>query len=775
MWKIGKTRVIMDYTVLISLRAAAHVKNQTSDAAKNGFAVIIFESGSTRAGRNRLPVLNGRGRYMKRKRLNFTTRYVLVFGLLMLIANMVLGLIILYQSESALKSLINKNMMDVVETAAALMDGDTLTALTEEDVDGEVFREIKDRLLVFQNHADIKYIYTIKQAADDRYVFVVDPDPVDPGQFGEDTVVTDAMIQAGKGTASVDNAPLADRWGNYYSAFCPVFDSRGKVAAVVGIDFDADWYKAQLREYSLSIALTTLLTVLIGGTVVFLITHNVRKRFGLLDEELAKLSSIVDQLMEGAGSDSDSTGPADAESSEDEIEKLASRIQSLQKDMAVYERLQKDLYYNDSITGIPNLIFVKQFADERIHKLRASGITPAVVYFDLRSMNSYNTEYGYSRGDELLKLTAETIRETFPDALVGRGEGDHFIVIDAYDEDIRVKAHQINETVKKGAYGRTTGIQCAIVKMESDIKAVEGIQRARVTLKKIGDDLNIVCREYSSDEDAEYLTSRYVLQHFDEAMKKAWIKVYYQPILRTGTKRISALEALARWEDPVRGMISPGQFIPVLSRYHQLHKLALYMAAQICREFRIRNETGLPLIPVSINFSGQDFDYINVANMLNRTLDKFKLPRSSIIVEITEEDLAQATDQFVAQLQKIHDSGYQLWLDDFGSGYSSLNVFSKYHIDRIKFDMDLIRHLDDNNGVNRIIMKSVVEMCRQMGILALAEGIETEEQYQFLKEIDCELVQGFYFFRPGSLETTIPIIRDHGDQVLDEMQEECRK
>ena len=213
---------------------------------------------------------------MTRKKISFTTRYVLAFGLLMLAANLVLAFIILYQSEEALKSLVNKNMLDVVRSAADLLDGDALAALTKEDVDGEVFRDIAKRMIVFQNHEDIRYIYAVRKVGDNRFVFTVDPDPKDPGIFGEEIVVTDALIQAGNGTAAVDSAPMADRWGNYYSAYCPVFGSDGKVAGSVGIDFDADWYKARIKEHTMSIAIITFLSVLIGGVVVFLITHNVR-------------------------------------------------------------------------------------------------------------------------------------------------------------------------------------------------------------------------------------------------------------------------------------------------------------------------------------------------------------------------------------------------------------------------------------------------------------------------------------------------------------------
>lgn len=440
-----------------------------------------------------------------------------------------------------------------------------------------------------------------------------------------------------------------------------------------------------------------------------------------------------------------------------------------------YKLLQKDMYYRDMVTGLPNLNYAKQFSDEKIDSIWEAGRIPAVLYFDIRTMASYNVEYGYSKGDELLRLVAVTIKAEFQKALVTRGEGDHFIIIDSYIDGIEKRILRVNEEIKRTAFGKTPGIQCAIVKMLPGLKAVEGIDRARTTLKEIGDDLNIVYSLYSHQDDDEYWMGRYVIQNFEDAMRNGWIKVFYQPILRTKTERITILEALARWIDPVRGMITPGQFIPVLSRYHLLHKLDLYMVEQICKEFHVRQAAGLPLIPVSVNFSAQDFDYVDVMGELNRTLGKYDIDRKSIIVEITEQDLAQATAHFQEQLMKIHENGYPLWIDDFGTGYSSLNVFGRYHVDRIKFDMELVRHLNDNNGANRVIMKHIVEMCREIGVHTLAEGVETEEQYDYLSSIDCEMVQGFYFYKPEPVDMAIFKIKNAGSIVPIETQQERRE
>ena len=440
--------------------------------------------------------------------------------------------------------------------------------------------------------------------------------------------------------------------------------------------------------------------------------------------------------------------------------------------MERYVLSQKDKLYFDSVTGLPNLNYLKQYADERINTLWTTDVTPVVIYFDIRSMSNYNMEYGYARGDELLKLVATVLCAQFPDALVCRGEGDHYILIDTFDSDLSNRALKANETIRREAFGRTSGVQCTIVKLLPNMKVIEGIDRARSAMKEIGDDLNIVYRFYKHGEDDTYWAGRYVLQNFDDALENGWIKVFYQPILRTRTEKVTILEALARWVDPHQGLISPGQFIPVLSQYHLLHKLDIYMVEQICKEFKVRETAGLPLVPVSVNFSAQDFDYVDVVDVLNTSLERYGIDRSMLIVEITEQDLAQATGHFKKQLDRINENGYALWIDDFGSGYSSLNVFSQYHVDRVKLDMDLVRHLDDNHGANRIIMKYMVEMCREMGVHTLAEGVETREQYEFLCDIDCEMVQGFYMFKPEPVEMALFKIQNVGAIIPIETQTE---
>ena len=197
-----------------------------------------------------------------------------------------------------------------------------------------------------------------------------------------------------------------------------------------------------------------------------------------------------------------------------------------------------------------------------------------------------------------------------------------------------------------------------------------------------------------------------------------------------------------------------------------MHELDLYIFETVCKEIKVRYEAGLPLLPVSVNFSRQDFDYIDVVDEINRIYDEYDISqygidKSYFFIEITEQGMATATDKFYEQLAKIRKSGYKLWVDDFGSGYSSLNVFSNFDIDLIKFDMDLLRNLDAHNGTNRVLIKAMIDVAHTLGIHTLCEGLETEEQKQFLINSGCELAQGYLYHKPEGLDTILERVNEN--------------
>lgn len=429
-----------------------------------------------------------------------------------------------------------------------------------------------------------------------------------------------------------------------------------------------------------------------------------------------------------------------------------------------YNLFREDNFHMDPLTDLPNLNYLNSFADEKVHSLRIQGREPVLVYADVIAMQFYNNQYGYNKGNELLCLIADILKEHFHDGLVIRGSEDHFIIIDSFTDEstLSKKMASVNEEIKNKADGNASGVKSGICVYEEDMQTLEAMNHARRALKWIGHNRTKPCYFYTHLVDDKYWDHKYIIENFDRALESGWIKIYYQLMIRVETQKAAAMEALARWVDPVRGIISPGEFIPVLEKYHLLYKLDLHMAEEACREIIVRRENGITPVPVTVNVAAQDFDYINMPEELSRIYDRYlgdetctDFADKYLVLEITEHDMATAPERFNEQLHELKKRGFCIWLDDFGSAYSSLNVFSRFNVDLIKFDMELLRNLDDHNGANRLIMKAMTDIAKQLGIHTLAEGIETLEQKEFLDEIGCGLAQGYYYHRPEPLEATL--------------------
>ena len=430
-----------------------------------------------------------------------------------------------------------------------------------------------------------------------------------------------------------------------------------------------------------------------------------------------------------------------------------------------YKMFQKDRFYTDPLTKLPNINYLHEFGEEKINTVRAEMRIPHLVYTNISSMQSYNNNYGFDEGNRLLCLAAETLKDQFPKALLTRYSDDHFVVITRIQEDELVRRlNEANQIVRRDAFGNTSGLKFGVAPIDEDMELGDALDHAKHAIRRIENDMNRAVEFFSQEAEEAYWNSRYILENIEQALDEHRIKVYYHGLFRIENSKIAAFEGLARWIDPNRGMISPGEFIPTLLRYHLLYKLDLYMFEEVCSEVKIRHEKGLPLVPVSINFSRQDFDHANILDEMNRIYDEYGMDqyvdKSYFIVEITEQDLATGEDRLHEQLRRIRENGYKLWLDDFGSGYSAINMFSQFEFDLIKYDMELMRHLDDNGGVNRLILKELVYVAGKLGIHTLIEGVETEDQLKFVKEIGCELAQGFFFHKPQSLEEILFRIKD---------------
>ncbi len=230
------------------------------------------------------------------KKLGLRMRIVLMAAVFMLVTNLALGGALMRQSRNAMKTLIDERMLDVVNTAAAMVDGDVLDRLTAEDAGTPEYQAVMNTLTVFRDNINLAYIYYVRDMGDGTFTFGIDTDPVAPGAFGSPVVYTDALQRASQGVPSVDEVPYEDMWGRYYSAYSPVFNSRGEVAGVVTVDFEAAWYERQLNQNARTIILACALFIAVGIFIVLFLTRQYSRRIEIINGNLKDLSEDMAEV-----------------------------------------------------------------------------------------------------------------------------------------------------------------------------------------------------------------------------------------------------------------------------------------------------------------------------------------------------------------------------------------------------------------------------------------------------------------------------------------------
>ena len=393
--------------------------------------------------------------------LSYTTKYVLLFSALLLVTNIVLGAVILRQSVSTVRKMVRQSMLNVATTAAALVDGDVAGGFTAEDVGSEEYTRILSELSAFQNNTDIEYIYMVRQDGEDHYVFVMDADPEDPADFGEEVLITDALKAAAKGTAMVDDEPAQDEWGNFYSAYSPVFDSNGGIACIIGVDYDADWFDRKILENSVSVGIISALSVILTLAVLLIVTGNIRRKFAELNADLSTLATDVEELASDLVSDTgyrkpEKSGPEDeadmyTDLSAADIEALSGRIRSMHTDIKAYIDHVHEKALTDALTGVGNTAAYMERTEKLDAAIAEGKASFRVAVFDINFLKHLNDEYGHMCGDRVIRGAAVLIAGVFGADNTYRIGGDEFIAIaeGATDEEMASRLAGLDEDAAK--------------------------------------------------------------------------------------------------------------------------------------------------------------------------------------------------------------------------------------------------------------------------------------------------------------------------------------
>lgn len=271
---------------------------------------------------------------MNRKKMRLRTKAVLLMAAFLLVTNLTLGLVLSYQARNSTIELLNERMLDNVNTAAAMLDGDALKDLTAEDKGSPEYQAAYDVLACFLENIDLYDIYTINDTGNKTFAFGIDPDPVKPGEFGEPFVYTDALYAASQGTASVDKEPYEDEWGRFYSAYTPVFDSEGKVATVVAADFTADWYDAQINKTQKTVFLGCFFFLIIGIIMVLVLTGRYNRQMEAVQESLYELADDMATLTMEQSGDIREKNRTDINT--DDVQELGEHVKELSNSLKTY-------------------------------------------------------------------------------------------------------------------------------------------------------------------------------------------------------------------------------------------------------------------------------------------------------------------------------------------------------------------------------------------------------------------------------------------------------
>ncbi|MBQ7534368.1 MAG: bifunctional diguanylate cyclase/phosphodiesterase, partial [Stomatobaculum sp.] len=407
----------------------------------------------------------------------------------------------------------------------------------------------------------------------------------------------------------------------------------------------------------------------------------------------------------------------------------------------------------DDLTGMPNIRKFEEETQKYLYDCFSVGENPIYLVLDIANFQTYNDRFGYSGGDQLLIHMGKILRSVFPNEPVVRVSGDNFAVL-TNAADYAERLANVRKQLK-AAYPSETylDIKVGTYHAKGNTKnARHAIDRAHHALKYLHITENDFIIEYDDKMRKDHKLREYVLNNLEKAVQEGYIKVYYQPVMWAEDGTIAGCEALARWIDPEFGFLSPGVFIPTLEEGRQIHKLDLCIYETVFKNLRECMDQGLQILPVSMNFSRLDFELMDVIKELKALMEKYQVPKEYFHIEVTESALTSDVSRMKQVLRELSDDGFEIWLDDFGSGYSSLNVLKDFRFDLLKIDMEFLRNFSKDNENSKKIISNIIDLAKKLNMQTVSEGVETQEAVEFLREAGCGRLQGYYYGKPMPYE-----------------------
>jgi diguanylate cyclase (GGDEF) domain len=406
----------------------------------------------------------------------------------------------------------------------------------------------------------------------------------------------------------------------------------------------------------------------------------------------------------------------------------------------------------DINTGVANQNSLMYYAVNLIKNGRISDYTG--IFFNIHNFKYVNKVFDYSQGDVILRNYAHMVKSYLDsDEEIARLGGDNFVVIcrneNASDFISKIKdvhmSHEFRSVKRELQLGVTAGIAC----LEGVDKPREVMARTSIAYqaaRKTGAGSIVV---YTKEIQKQLMDDQEILAAFPQALAAGEFVVYYQPKVRIADKSIYGAEALVRWVRDGQ-VVTPARFIPQFEREGSVCRLDYYMLEQVCGFLKSRLDKGLKIVPVSVNFSRRHLEEGDLVERITGTIDRFGIDRSYIEIELTESEDYQNYEIMSSVIGRLKERGISTSIDDFGTGFSSLNMIKKVDLDTIKIDKSLIPFDDVNNNKHQdiVMFASIIDLIGRLGKKSVAEGVETTQQLDYLEKLGCDIVQGYVFDKP---------------------------
>ena len=478
---------------------------------------------------------------------------------------------------------------------------------------------------------------------------------------------------------------------------------------------------------------------------------------------MRRLSETISVLEKGIDSNPDIRLP---QTNIEEIRKLTQAFEDMAKKIFDYmEELRKIAYY-DPLTGLPNRALLKDRIESAIGFSKRNDTKVAVLFVDLDYFKTVNDTLGHEVGDKILVQVANRLRGVFRETdTIARFGGDEFVAVIPNVKDVK-DVMRVAERVLKifntpfDADGEDVYLSASIgiaMYPENGKDPTELIKNADIAMYKAKSEGKNNFAFFSEDLNRKAAEILVMKSKLHRALSNEEFLIHYQPIYSIEEGKVVGFEALLRWRDPEEGLVPPYKFIGLLEELGLIKEVGEWVLE---KSFSVSKRwSELYGIYVSVNVSPRQFSDRDFVRKVLSTANRVGVDGENIVLEITEGSLIENPDESVNILKKLKAKKFRIAIDDFGTGYSSLAYLKKLPIDIIKVDMTFTQNMLHSN-IDRSIVKAVIDLSHSMGLKSLAEGVESEEQLNLLRELGCELAQGYLFGRPMTEEDAEALIRE---------------